>query len=106
MNAAKHGTSEQENRRVVILLAGLLISSLAFFTVARSQQKGVVSSRGTESCRPCHLDIVESFEETAHFNASRPARGDSILGSFAEGRNVLRTQAGRVYFRMESREEG
>ena len=36
------------------------------------------------------MDIVENFEETAHFNASRPARGDSILGSFAD--NIYLTE--------------
>jgi hypothetical protein len=91
---------------MALLLAGLLLSGLAIFTAARSEQYGGAPSRGTASCLPCHLDIVESFKGTAHFNASRPARGDSILGSFDEGRNVLRTQANGVYFRMERREDG
>ena len=88
------------------LFAGLLLTGLAFLAPARSEQNGLTSSRGAESCRPCHLDIVESFERTAHFNASRPARRDTILGTFAEGQNVLRTHVNGVYFRMERREDG
>ena len=106
MKGVKRGRREKEGGRVASLFAGLLLTGLAFLAPARSEQNGLTSSRGAESCRPCHLDIVESFERTAHFNASRPARGDTILGTFAEGQNVLRTQVNGVYFRMERREDG
>src|SRR5439155_21195318 len=106
MKGVKRGRREKEGRRVASLFAGLLLTGLAFLAPARSDQNGLTSSRGAESCRPCHLDIVESFERTAHFNASRPARGDTILGTFAEGQNVLRTHVNGVYFRMERREDG
>src|SRR5439155_17250767 len=84
----------------------LLLPGLVFLDASHFKQPPPAPSRGAESCRPCHLDIVESFERTAHFNASRPARGDTILGTFAEGQNVLRTQVNGVYFRMERREDG
>jgi hypothetical protein len=61
---------------------------------------------GTDSCRPCHLQIFDSYTRTAHYQTSRPAGADAILGSFEEGRNILKTGRSGVWFRMERRPDG
>lgn len=58
------------------------------------------------SCRPCHEAIVAGYLQTAHFNTSAEASAQSVRGSFAEGRNVLRTRRANISFLMEQREDG
>jgi hypothetical protein len=55
------------------------------------------------SCRTCHVKIVDSFVETAHFRTSSLPDPDAIKGSFVEGKNVLRTRSEGTYFKMERR---
>ena len=38
---------------------------------------------GTQSCRACHQEIVETYVQTAHFKTSQLAEEHSIKGSFA-----------------------
>lgn len=52
-------------------------------------------------CANCHAAVAASYAATAHANASSPATAQSILGSFADGSNVLLTRAASVFFRME-----
>lgn len=59
-----------------------------------------------DDCGACHREIAASFSGTAHFRTSQPATAASILGSFDDGRNVLRTRAAGTYFVMERREDG
>ncbi|MBI4523946.1 MAG: hypothetical protein HY695_09070 [Deltaproteobacteria bacterium] len=61
---------------------------------------------GPQSCQPCHEEIYRSFIQTAHFRTSQVASHDTIKGSFAEGRNVLKTRNPSVYFKMEQRDDG
>jgi hypothetical protein len=57
-------------------------------------------------CSLCHRSITALFSQSAHFNASRPASAESILGSFEPGSNVLYSKVPGVSFRMERRADG
>jgi Cytochrome c554 and c-prime len=61
---------------------------------------------GDEACRSCHADKVESYWNTAHHRTSRLPDKETILGSFAEGKNVLRTSNPELSFRMDSKPDG
>jgi len=61
---------------------------------------------GDEACRTCHSEKVASYLQTPHHLSSRLPTKDSILGSFAEGKNILKTVNPGLYFRMESRPDG
>jgi Cytochrome c554 and c-prime len=93
----------REGRTAAFPLAGLLLFGLPSLL---SDQAGPSPSRSVGSCESCHQEIAAGFKDTAHFNASRPARADTILGSFDNGLNVLKTRVKSVFFRMEQREDG
>jgi hypothetical protein len=61
---------------------------------------------GDEACRSCHADKAESYWSTAHHRTSRLPNKETILGSFVEGKNVLKTATPELSFRMESRPDG
>jgi hypothetical protein len=61
---------------------------------------------GDEACRACHAEIVEKYDKTAHKLSSRAPSAESILGSFAEHENILKTSNPILQFRMESKPEG
>jgi hypothetical protein len=61
---------------------------------------------GDEACRACHADKAESYSHTAHHLTSRLPSQDSVSGSFAEGKNVLKTANPALSFRMESKPNG
>lgn len=61
---------------------------------------------GDEACRACHAEIVESYSKTAHKLTSRAPSQKSILGSFSERENILKTSNPNLQFRMESRPGG
>jgi hypothetical protein len=61
---------------------------------------------GDEACRECHAGQVESYFHTAHHLTSRRPTKESILGSFAEGKNILNTASAGLYFRMDSKPDG
>ena len=107
------------------ILAMLMISSASCF--ARAQQSARASQQpsqpqtapspevtnksrqayvGDEACRGCHSEKLESYFQTVHHLTSRLADKDSISGSFAEGKNILKTSNPGLYFRMESRPDG
>lgn len=56
---------------------------------------------GDDACRTCHREQVETYHRTAHFLTSRLPDGDSILGKFAPGNNILKTANPALFFRME-----
>ncbi len=60
---------------------------------------------GDATCLTCHSDKA-SFEETAHRITMRVPTPGSILGSFREGENVLRSSNPNVYFRMLADSKG
>ena len=61
---------------------------------------------GDESCRSCHSEKVQSYWSTAHHLTSQLPSKESIRGSFAKEKNVLKTSNPALYFRMESRADG
>jgi hypothetical protein len=61
---------------------------------------------GDEACRACHSDKLESYLHTPHHLSSRLPSKDSILGPFAEGKNILKTVNPELHFRMESKPDG
>lgn len=60
---------------------------------------------GDEKCLSCHPKQKE-FPRTAHHLTSRLATRESIAGSFAPGRNVLKTPEPELQYRMEARSDG
>ncbi|HUQ93474.1 MAG TPA: multiheme c-type cytochrome [Bryobacteraceae bacterium] len=57
-------------------------------------------------CVKCHAALAASYAATAHARASSPATAQSILGSFADGSNILLTRTADVFFRMEQQKGG
>jgi hypothetical protein len=80
------------------LLAGQVLSVHAA-PVPPAQQ----SYAGDEACRACHAEIVDKYYQTAHKLTSRAPTAESILGSFAQPENILKTSNPSLQFRMESR---
>ena len=58
---------------------------------------------GTAPCGPCHLGVVQSYQQTAHFLTSGSANSSTIRGNFQEGHNVLQTAVPGISFHMERR---
>ena len=82
------------------LRLGLVSLVLALASCGRADRAPPARFAGSEACRSCHQSIVESYGRTAHATTSRPASTDAIKGSFAEGRNTLRTGRPGLYFQM------
>jgi hypothetical protein len=83
------------------LLPGLLLFAIACGGKERPQASSGPEP-GSSACRACHEKIVDSFVRTAHFKTSTQADSQSIKGSFAAGRAVLRTARPDVWFKMEN----
>ena len=67
---------------------------------------------GDDACLPCHTQSL-SYRHTSHHLTSQPASKDSILGSFAEGKNLLTISPPEktstdphLWFAMEARKDG
>jgi hypothetical protein len=97
------------------ILAALMLVATAMLA-ARAQQPGatrnsIVNSdrqnfAGDAACQSCHQEKLESYLHTAHHLTSRSADQNSILGSFAPGKNILKTADPALSFRMEAKPEG
>lgn len=89
-----------------VLIAGFLlaIGILSIHLTAGAQTPK--TDAGDEACRACHAEIVEGYSKTAHKLTSRAPSQESILGSFAEHENILKTSNPNLHFRMESRPGG
>ena len=61
---------------------------------------------GTQACRQCHKDKVDSFLKTAHHRTSALPTRESILGKFTPDANVLTTSNPRLFFKMETVDGG
>ena len=88
--------------------AGTLLLCLAAavaFVVYPSQTDNRPGYVGDEKCLSCHPKQKE-FPRTAHHLTSRPATRDSIAGSFASGKNVLKTPEPELQYHLEARGDG
>ena len=61
---------------------------------------------GDEACRPCHSEKALSYNKTAHHLTSQRPTQESILGSFADGKNILKTSNPNLYFQMGAKPDG
>jgi len=59
---------------------------------------------GDDKCLSCH-EKQRTYPGTAHHLTSQPATATSIAGSFAPGKNILKTQR-ELQYRMEARSDG
>lgn len=67
---------------------------------------GPVSAQmSDEQCLSCHQDYLK-YLSTAHHLTSQAAKANSIAGSFAPGKNILRTSQRELHYRMEARDGG
>src|SRR5947207_12021166 len=60
---------------------------------------------GDDKCLSCH-EKYRPYFGTAHHLTSREATGSSIAGSFAAGKNVLKTPQRELQYVMEAKPEG
>jgi hypothetical protein len=97
--------SERRREGRAALPAALLLS-VALRLAPGAAASDPSAERGIDACAPCHAEIVASYRGTAHFQTSAAASQATIRGSFAEGKNVLRTRSDGVFFRMEKGADG
>jgi hypothetical protein len=83
-----------------ILLAPIFVGAQTVSEPARSNYVG------DDACRPCHDAIRSSYHLTAHHQTSKVANRESIAGSFAAGKNRLKTSDKDLQFRMDARKDG
>ncbi len=90
---------------------GLALVGLGSLMACRAAPTPPASSKPVDAlaselatCTPCHQPIVDRYRATAHYATSAPATAATIKGSFAAGRNLLRTRDSAVSFTMEQRE--
>lgn len=62
-------------------------------------------AQDNEKCLSCHEDY-RKYLATAHHLTSQQATANSIAGSFASGKNILRTSQRELHYRMEARKDG
>lgn len=69
-------------------------------------QMAIAGLVGDEACMRCHKDKVVTYYRTAHHLTSQNPDQNSVVGTFNEGSNILRTSNPNLYFRMDSNERG
>ena len=69
-------------------------------------QPAAASFVGDEACRSCHQQKTATYHKTAHFLTSQSADKISVIGTFNDGANVLKTSNPNLFFRMDSNAEG
>jgi hypothetical protein len=75
-----------------------VVFSLLFVCIAQSYI-------GNDKCLSCHEE-QRKYLGTAHHLTSQAANANSIAGSFAPGKNVLKTSQRELHYRMEARQDG
>jgi len=60
---------------------------------------------GDDKCLSCH-EKQRTYPTTAHHLTSREANAASIAGSFAPGKNILKTPQSELQYRMDARSDG
>lgn len=66
---------------------------------------GATAQLTNDQCLSCH-EAQRKYLGTAHHLTSQPATAKSILGSFAAGKNILKTSQRELQYRMEARQDG
>ncbi len=61
---------------------------------------------GDDACRRCHSERAASYLSTAHHSTSQAPTKESILGSFAADKNILKTSGQALFFRMDAKPDG
>ena len=87
----------------------VLIFVSALLTVNLFQQQtatpAISNYIGNNKCLTCHA-TYRKYLATSHHLTSQPATATSIAGSFAPGKNILRTHQRELHYRLESRSNG
>ncbi|HEY8228089.1 MAG TPA: multiheme c-type cytochrome [Pyrinomonadaceae bacterium] len=95
--------------RLQFELSSLLVCAAALLTFSLSpQQPGAPATPafiGDEKCLSCHANYRRYFG-TAHHLTSQPATATSIRGSFAPGKNILKTLQPELSYRLEAKQDG
>jgi len=105
---------------VVLCLAVLTVehgSLNAYAQVNASVADGIVDRQagyaGDAACLSCHKEQSLSYHHTSHYLTSQLADKNSILGTFAEGSNILMisdpekpNQDPRLFFQMDAKDDG
>ena len=82
-----------------------LAAAVLAVVVCPAQREQRPGYTGDDKCLSCHPRQKE-FPRTAHHLTSRPATRESIAGSFAPGKNVLKTPEPELQYHMEARDGG
>jgi len=91
----------------VLLACGMFLGALAENMVAAQEAKPARTEfAGEDACRNCHAEEFRTYGETAHHRTSEPPSKETILGSFADGQNVMKTSNPFLSFRMEAKADG
>ena len=61
---------------------------------------------GDDACRSCHQQKIDTYYQTAHRLTSQNPEKNSVIGTFNEGANILRTSNPNLFFRMHADEKG
>ncbi|MEI9943567.1 MAG: hypothetical protein WDN26_05040 [Chitinophagaceae bacterium] len=85
------------HKRLAIVTAIIIVAVAALTKCTGSEQvlkTGIKNLKGQEyagtaSCRNCHREIYDSFNETRHHHGSAPASEENIKGSFSKNENIL-----------------
>jgi Cytochrome c554 and c-prime len=77
------------------------VSSIVAF-----KQPATAAFLGDEACRSCHRQKITTYHKTAHYLTSQMAEKNSVVGTFNDGANVLKTSNPNLFFRMDSNQKG
>ena len=86
---------------MLIFVSALLTLNLFQQTTEPATSKYV----GNDKCLACHASY-RNYLATSHHLTSQPATATSIAGSFAPGKNILKTEQPELHYRLESRSNG
>ena len=84
-----------KKHKLVLILANFVLFSGLISEVGFAQLSN-------DQCLACHEDY-RKYLATAHHLTSQPANANTIAGSFAPGKNILRTSQRELHYRMEAR---
>jgi hypothetical protein len=97
-----------KNKKALLLLSGLcilvLLLSQCVQQVESHDPRGAAFA-GSAQCRQCHQQIYDLHVQSTHFNSTKPASKENILGNFHAGKNQL-TFNDSTYVQMQERDSG